>query len=372
VALRIKYVISGDAVTSTRSCLFGRQAAILRCFPEDTSGQGEYAMGIKGQGAWPVRATRAWPVRAVLARLLPLPQDSLKLPHADPEVRRVQSYLGNDLRSPADVDALVREHLILVGHAVRGAMARVPGHVRRDDLASAGMLALVVAAQRYDASQGVPFPAYAATRIRGAIIDELRGMDWASRSVRRRAREVEEVRGRLAGELGRPVADAEISQALGITTDELSSHQADLSRAVVASLSAIQAAARDDLLPSVGHTAHDVVEQRERLAYLQDAVTLLPERLRVVIEGYFLNDRPMTEIAEELGVTQSRVSQMRAEALALLRDALNSSLEPDLVPRHPNPTGAAARRRDAYFAEVASHRSYTARLRTDHHAAKIV
>lgn len=274
----------------------------------------------------------------------------------------MQSIDRKGLRSPADVDALVREHLVLVGHAVRGAMARVPGHVRRDDLASAGMLALVVAAQRYDASQGVPFPAYAATRIRGAIVDELRGMDWASRSVRRRAREVEALRGRLAGELGRPVVDAEIAQALGITTTELSSHQADLSRAMVASLSEMQAGGMDDLLPSGGHAAHDIVEHRERLAYLEDAVVKLPKRLRVVVEDYFLNDRPMTEIAEEMGVTQSRVSQMRAEALVLLRDALNSSLEPDLVPRHPNPSGAAARRREAYFAEVASHRSYAARL----------
>lgn len=285
----------------------------------------------------------------------------------------MQSIEGNDLRSPADVDALVREHLALVGHAVRSAMARVPGHVRRDDLASAGMLALVVAARRYDTSQGVPFTAYAATRIRGAIIDELRGMDWASRSVRRRAREVEELRGRLAGELGRPVADAEIAQALGITTDELSSHQADLARAMVASLSEMQAGGMDDLLPPGGHTPLDIVEHRERLAYLEDAVVKLPKRLRVVVEDYFLNDRPMTEIAEELGVTQSRVSQMRAEALVLLRDALNSSLEPHLVPKHPNPTGAAARRRDAYFAEVASHRSYVARLSSSHREpAKIV
>lgn len=92
----------------------------------------------------------------------------------------------------------MREHLALVGHAVRGALSRVPGHVSRDELASAGMLALVLAAQRYDDAQGVPFTAYASTRIRGAITDELRGMDWASRSVRRRAREVEDTRGRLA------------------------------------------------------------------------------------------------------------------------------------------------------------------------------
>lgn len=256
----------------------------------------------------------------------------------------------------------MREHLPLVGHAVRNALARIPSHVTRDDLASAGSLALVLAAQKYDESHAVPFPAYATTRIRGAILDELRGMDWASRSVRRRAREVEDVRGKLAGQLGRPVSDVEVAQSLGISTDDLSSHQADLSRAMVASLSEMQAGGLDDLLPSGGAAPDEIIEHRERLAYLQDAVTRLPERLRVVVEGYFLHDRPMTEIAEELGVTQSRVSQLCAEALSLLRDAMNSALAPELVPAHPRPDGAAARRRNAYFAEVAAHRGYTTRL----------
>lgn len=279
-----------------------------------------------------------------------------------PEVPTVTTVGGYNVRSAAEVEALVREHLPLVGHAVRSAMARVPNHVHRDELASAGSLALVLAAQKYDDSHGVPFPAYATTRIRGAILDELRGMDWASRSVRRRAREVEEVRARLAGDLGRPVTDAEVAQVLGIGVDELVSHQADLSRAMVASLSEMQAGGMDDLLPSGGPTPHEVVEHRERLAYLQDAVAKLPERLRAVVEGYFLHDRPMTVIAEELGVTQSRVSQLCAEALSLLRDAMNSALDPELVPAHPRPNGAAARRRNAYVAEVAAHRSYATRL----------
>lgn len=299
---------------------------------------------------------RYWPSYAPFVRFFS------SEPVAPPEARLVKRSGGDDSRSSVDVDALVREHLALVGHAVRSAMSRVPGHVSRDDLASAGMLALVLAAQRYDESQGVPFPAYASTRIRGAILDELRAMDWASRSVRRRAREVEDVRGRLAGELGRPVTDTEVAQALGIGSDELSSHQADLSRAMVASLSEMQAGGMDLLLPSRGPAPDEVLEHRERLAYLQDAVSTLPERLRIVVEGHFFNDRPMTEIAEELGVTQSRVSQLRGEALTLLRDAMNSALDPDLVPEHPRPDGAAARRRNAYFAEVAAHRTYAARV----------
>jgi RNA polymerase sigma factor for flagellar operon FliA len=104
------------------------------------------------------------------------------------------------------------------------------------------------------------------------------------------------------------------------------------------------------------------VEQRERLAYLHDAVETLPERLRVVVRGYFFAERPMAEIAAELGVTESRVSQLRAEAVSLLRDALNTALDPDLVAPPARPDGCAARRREAYYAEVASHRSYLSRL----------
>ena len=105
-----------------------------------------------------------------------------------------------------------------------------------------------------------------------------------------------------------------------------------------------------------------MLEHRERLAYLRDAVERLPERLRAVVEGYFFAERPMAELAAELGVTESRISQLRAEAVALLKDALNSALDPHLVTEHARPTGCAARRREAYFAEVASHRTFAARL----------
>ena len=101
---------------------------------------------------------------------------------------------------------------------------------------------------------------------------------------------------------------------------------------------------------------HDqaALEQRERLTYLTEAVAELPERLRLVVEQYFLAERPMAEIAATLGVTESRISQLRAEALVLLRDALNNELDPDLVPTHTRPNGCASKRREAYFAAVAA------------------
>jgi RNA polymerase sigma factor for flagellar operon FliA len=271
-------------------------------------------------------------------------------------------------------EELVRANLPLVGHVVRETLSRVPGHVSRDDLTSAGMLALVQAAAAFDDSRGATFATYASMRIRGALLDELRGLDWASRSVRRRARQVDDAHGRISTALGRPAEDHEVASALGIGTGELAAHRDDLARAAVVSLQAFEERSVDDLLPAHTVTPADVMEQREQVAYLHDAIAQLPEKLRVVVEGYFFADRPMADIAEELGVSESRISQLRAEAVVLLRGALNAALEPDRADAGERPQGCAARRKEAYYASVASHRSYAARLaqphpRTESHSA---
>ena len=266
------------------------------------------------------------------------------------------------LPSASVIEERVTSNMALVGHIVRESMGRLPGHVSREDLTSAGFTALVQAARAYDESRGVPFTRYASTRVRGAILDELRGIDWASRSVRRRARELDETRAQLAAELGRAASDVEVAQVCGISTDEIAANDDDVSRASVMSLQGFGDTALDAILPATAPSPEQRVEQAERVGYLIDAVALLPERLRAVVEGYFFAERPMAEIAAELGVTESRVSQMRAEAIVLLKDALNSALDPERVAPHARPGGCAARRRDAYVAAVATRRSATARL----------
>lgn len=253
-------------------------------------------------------------------------------------------------------DALITSHMALVGHIVRETMGRIPAHVNRDDLSSAGMTALVLAARAFDEERGVPFARYAATRIRGAILDELRGIDWASRSVRRRARDLNETQGRLSAELGRPATMAEVGTALGLTMTEIDANRDDVARASLVSLSGILDSSLDGLLPSGGLTPEQVIEHEEQVAYLHVAIAELPERLRVVVGQYFFAERPMAEIAETLGVTESRVSQIRAEALSLLKGALHFALDPEQLVPEARPDGCAARRRNAYFAAVtASH-----------------
>lgn len=255
---------------------------------------------------------------------------------------------------PSGSEALIEQHMALVGHIVRETMARVPSHVDRDDLTSAGLAALVQAAHAFDAERGVPFARYASTRIRGAIVDELRSIDWASRSVRRRARELDATRTTLAASLGRPATDAEVASTCGLSIDEVAANDDDVARAQVLSLHASEDSSIGETLVSSTPSPEAMAEHAERLTYLAEAVAELPERLRHVVEQYFLAERPMAEIAETLGVSESRVSQIRAEALVLLRDALNHELDPELVIPHARPSGCAAQRREAYFAAVAA------------------
>ena len=248
--------------------------------------------------------------------------------------------------SPAlSTDELITANMAVVGHIVRETMGRLPSYVDRDDLTSAGLAALVAAAKSFDAERGVPFARYAATRIRGAVIDELRGIDWASRTVRRRARELDATRSALAASYGRPATTDEVASATGLTAREVLANEDDITRAQVLSLSGAEDSSLEDLIPGHGPSPESIVEHRERLTYMVGAVAELPERLRVVVEGYFLAERPMAEIADELGVSESRISQLRAEALVLLRDAMNHGLEPELVAPSTRPGGCVDRRR---------------------------
>ena len=166
-----------------------------------------------------------------------------------------------------ETEALILDRTALVGHIVRETMTRVPSHVDRDDLTSAGLLALVQAARAFDADRGVPFNRYAATRIRGAIVDELRSIDWASRSVRRRSRELEGVRAQLASVLGRAATPAEVAQAAGMTVAEVSANDDDVARAQVLSLQGSATTPIDELVPHRAPSPEDLLEQQERLVY---------------------------------------------------------------------------------------------------------
>jgi RNA polymerase sigma factor FliA len=269
--------------------------------------------------------------------------------------------------APRELDDLVRNHLPLVGHLVREMLGRLPSHVSREDLLSAGMAALAGAAKNFDPSRGTPFGSFATTRIRGALLDELRGLDWASRSVRSRARRVDAAQQELTATLGRMPTQAELAESLGVTVEELAAIDEDVQRAVILSLQGFTTATAEDLVPERTAGPEDLLIHRERIGYLHHAIEALPERLKRVVTAYFFEERPMLDIAEDLGVTESRVSQLRAEALTLLRDGMNNHLDPELVTGPNRPDGCVARRREAYYAQIAAQGDLASRLRLTNH-----
>jgi len=258
-------------------------------------------------------------------------------------------------------ELLIRQNMPLVGHLVREMLFKVPAHVHRDDLASAGYAALVTAAQSFDTGRGIPFGRFAAVRVRGALLDELRSMDWASRSVRARARRADVARQELTARLGRTPSPAELAELLGVGVSELSHVDDDVQRAAVLSLQGFTAGAAEEMVTEGSMNPEETLLHRERMGYLHDAVAVLPERLRFVVEASFLRERALSEVAAELGVTESRVSQLRTEALALLRDGLGRHMEQQ-DGGAAGGNGCVAQRRAAYAAQIAARSTMASRL----------
>jgi RNA polymerase sigma factor for flagellar operon FliA len=264
--------------------------------------------------------------------------------------------------SAAEQEELIRQHMPLVGHLVRDMLTRIPNHIHRDDLTSAGLHALVTAARGWDPDRGIPFHRFATTRIRGAILDELRALDWATRSVRTKARATDTTRQNLTTALGRTPTTTELAQALGTTTTDLQQTDNDVQRATVLSLQGFATSSADNLVTEPTPGPEDMLVRREQIGYLHHAISSLPDRLQTVITEYFLRERPMADIAADLGVTESRISQLRAEALSLLKDGLNTHLDPELAPNPADPESITARRRASYYANIAGNTSLRTRL----------
>lgn len=260
--------------------------------------------------------------------------------------------------------ALVEQHLPLVHYAVAEVANRIPRHVSRAELVSAGMVGLAQAARSYDPARGISFDRYASSRIRGALLDDLRSRDWASRSVRAKARRVAAVSDDLTVQLGRTPTTAEVADQLHMDVRTVEAVADDVHRAVVLNYdSLVESGDGESLLPAEELSPEAAILERERKAYLVDAVAALPERLRRVVVGYFFEELPMQALADELGVSESRISQMRAEALDLVREGMESQLEPDVVVGSGR--GRVARRKAAYVSAVASGSDARTRVSAD-------
>ena len=262
-------------------------------------------------------------------------------------------------RSQPEIDALVTEHLPLASFAVNAVAARIslPSHVSREDLLSCAHVALVEVAKRFDPTAGASFATYALARLQGAVLDELRSGDWASRSVRAAARRTDAAADALTISLGRPPTREELAVSLGVPRSDLDSLQVDVHRAVMISIDAESGTDGTSLdLPDTGESPERAVLRGERARYLLEAIKALPDRLDEVVERNFFGDESLTDIAEDLGVTLSRVSQMRARALTLLHAAMSEVWDGTAVPADG---GVRARNQQRSYVDRVAGRSPT-------------
>jgi RNA polymerase sigma factor for flagellar operon FliA len=269
--------------------------------------------------------------------------------------------------TPQDLSALIEEHLPLVKHIVFQVAVHFPRHVEREELARAGALGLVEAARRYDESRGVPFDRFAAQRIRGAILDAVRAADWAPRSVRMLARKLEAVEQRLATQLGRVPSLDEMAEALDMTRQEIARLQDRMFRSVVLALEHEVGDMADEELTLVDVLIDErqvepleELETRELHSYLRDAISLLPERHRFVVVGYFLENKTSQDLARFLGVTESRVSQLRSEALLMLKEGIEAQYSSHETVEPP--AGRVARRKASYALAISDASDWTDRI----------
>jgi RNA polymerase sigma factor for flagellar operon FliA len=299
----------------------------------------------------------------------------------DGEVVHRQSPVGGDHtsaqfsdysvmnRSPVDSPRIEWESRVvttlpLVHHVVSDVASRLPRFVDREELVSAGMLGLTQAARGFDPSHGVSFQAFARVRIRGAILDELRHRDQLSRGARRRANHVSSVTTRLQAELGRCPSDAEVAANMDVDGAVVQRAREDVARAAALERSARSLGVGDDAagVPAAEASPMALLLDAELRGYLIDAVAALPERLRTIVIAHFFDEREMRDIAVELGVTASRVSQLCAEAIALLRGGLDAQLEPEKVAELGVTSGRVGRRKAAYYQLVAEASTVAVRL----------
>ena len=269
-----------------------------------------------------------------------------------------------DAAEPTDVPALIATMLPIVRLIVADVTSRVPRSVDRDDLAAAGLLGLTQAARHYDPSHGVSFQVFARMRIRGAVLDELRGRDRLSRGARRRARQVSAATLFLHDELRREPTDAETANYLDVEVAVVRRSRDDVARAILLDGSTTELDGGDGADRADGAASGPLAEllDAELRGYLIDAVAALPDRLRSIVVAHFFDEREMQDIARDLGVTAPRVSQLCSRAVAMLRDGLNAQLDPEQVEDFNVTTGHVARRKHAYYRAVAEASSVRTRL----------
>jgi RNA polymerase sigma factor FliA len=242
------------------------------------------------------------------------------------------AYGASRQMDPEEREKLLMENLPQVSYIARRIHGRIPGQVPLEDLINAGVVGLIEALDRFDPAQNVQLKSFAKFRIRGAILDSLRGMDWGSRDLRRQNRRIEEAIGKLRNDLGRSPSETEVAEELGIDLDEYQHLLGELRGLTLGSLQEVDA--EEGGGEEVAEYRPEVLERdpfflclrSEMKALMAAAIGDLAEKERRVLALYYFEEMTMKEIGLILGVGESRVSQIHSAALLEMRAILREQM----------------------------------------------
>ena len=235
---------------------------------------------------------------------------------------------SNSALSEAARETLILDHLAMVRHIARKLQSTLPAHVELDELVAAGTLGLVDAAAKFDPRAAVQFGSYAQFRVRGAILDSLRDLDWGPRELRRKGRSVEQAIAAATRRIGRSPSEAEVASEMRLALSDYQALLGELSGLEIGSLNLVRGeeSGEEEIAYVAGAPEEQPLFQclrSEMKQHLVEAIDALPERERMVMTLYYYEELTLKEIGEVLSVGESRVSQLRASATVRLRAAMS-------------------------------------------------
>ena len=232
--------------------------------------------------------------------------------------------------SSSERDELILEHLPQIKYIAQRISAKLPAHVELNDLVSAGIIGLLDAIEKFDPNRGVKFKTYAELRIKGAILDSLRNLDWAPRSLRKKSKDLERTHRELEQRLGRPATDKEVCDEMNISLEEFYELVDQIKGLNLGSFHELSN--QDDdrnaepLVKYIPDSPHMdpffVFHKSEIQGILSGAIDTLPKKERLVVSLYYYDELTMKEIGKVLAVNESRVSQLHTKAMLKLRTKL--------------------------------------------------
>ncbi|OHD80187.1 MAG: RNA polymerase sigma factor WhiG [Spirochaetes bacterium RIFOXYC1_FULL_54_7] len=235
-------------------------------------------------------------------------------------------------KDPLIRESFIKQYAPLVKYVAGKVAATMPHSVDFDDLVGFGVFGLIDAIDKFDPDKNVKFKTYAVTRIRGAIFDELRSIDWVPRSVRQKSKEIEEAIVETEAKLGRPATDSEIAGSMGLTDSEFAKTMLKVSGTSILSLSDVWYTADDSDKVSIGDSIESpsslnpdaIIEREEIKRVIVQSIQELPDKEKKVLVLYYYEDLTLKEIGKVLEVTESRISQLHTKAILRLRAKLTN------------------------------------------------